>query len=88
LKVFTCPANDLVASAVRLITAPAGRVISYYTSLHFMLQGNYGAGQAGVTVADTRSWNVPKDIGRKSPRVGNNAIKFTLPTAGNMQSRR
>ncbi|HEX3359061.1 MAG TPA: type II secretion system protein [Tepidisphaeraceae bacterium] len=80
LNAFTCPDNDIVSTYFNTGGLPvtAGKMISYNTSMGFLLPGNGTTGTYGVAVADARDYQPPKQYRPKVSKLGQGARKIYI----------
>ena len=88
LKPFQCPSNEITAiqfgttlSNINTDSPPTivtnGRMISYCTSISFLLQRDRSGGTWGLTTTRT-NWNVPSGYNAKLSKVGDGARKIFI----------
>jgi prepilin-type N-terminal cleavage/methylation domain-containing protein/prepilin-type processing-associated H-X9-DG protein len=82
---FRCPENEVLAPAFGTPTFSIGRMVSYNTSLHFLLTRNKTGSNSGGAISRTicrTDWNVPDGYTPKVNKVGDAARKIYIADGG------
>jgi prepilin-type N-terminal cleavage/methylation domain-containing protein/prepilin-type processing-associated H-X9-DG protein len=79
-SVFTCPENEILAVPFQnAIGVTAGRMISYVTSIHFLVGDK---GSFGFTSGQSGRWTSPQGYSPKLNKVGQGARKIYIADGG------
>lgn len=79
-SVFTCPENEILAVPFQnAIGVTAGRMISYVTSIHFLVGEK---GSFGFTSGQSGRWTAPQGYAPKLSKVGQAAKKIYIADGG------
>ena len=82
---FLCPENEVLAPPFGTPTFTIGRMVSYNTSLHFLLTRNNTRSNSGGAISRTicrLDWNVPESYNVKVSKVGDASRKIYIADGG------